>query len=582
MKRWCRYLNEKKQKPQGGAKGFMSGFLTLSLSTLVVKIIGLAFKIPMLSFLGTEGMGYFNSAYEIYALLCVIATAGLPVALSMMVSAARARGDGEEIKRVYRAARGMFLLLGVCGTAIMLALAEPLARIIGNPDAKAAIVAIAPALTFICFASTVRGYCQGFEQMTPTAVSQLIEALCKLGAGILFAVIAIKRGYGIPTVAAFAVLGITLGTLLSLLYLLFAKRGKRYAVSLTQGQEATSTRGAPVWRKLLGIALPITLGSAVIGLTRIIDMALIMRRLQDTGVSVAESNRIYGAYTTLAVPVFSLIPALIAPVSMALVPQLTSCLERGDAQGQRTAVENSVRITVLLALPASLGLVGFARPILQLLFSGQTEAVEVSAPLLSALGASVIFSCLMTTTNAVLQAYRKVYLPVISMAIGVLVKLVASYFLIGIEGIGPMGAPVGSLLCNLCATALNLYFMSSAPSCRLSVGKVLFKPLGASFLAVGTAMVIYAKLGGQMQSVLSLAIAIAAAVVLYLAVSIVSGAVRREDIELLPGGEVLMRYIEKGINRKRKISEDKNDGFGKEKDASREGKLHGGGSGNGS
>ena len=185
-----------KRESVGG--GFISGVFILSLSTLIVKVIGLAFKIPMLSLLGMEGMGYFNSAYEIYALLCVASTAGLPVALSILISSARASEDDLKISEVYRAAVRIFFVLGALGTAIMLILARPLSWWIGNDDAYFCILAIAPALLFICLASAIRGYCQGFENMKPTAISQLIEALSKLVLGVSFAFMGIKRGFSIP------------------------------------------------------------------------------------------------------------------------------------------------------------------------------------------------------------------------------------------------------------------------------------------------------------------------------------------------------------------------------------------------
>ena len=173
-------------------KGFMSGVLILSVSTLVVKIIGLAFKIPMLSFLGTEGMGYFNSAYEIYALLCVISTAGLPVALSMLVSQARARECASDIRKIYKSARALFLVMGILGSGLMLLFSKDIAISIGNPDSYLCILAIAPSLLFVCISSLIRGYCQGFENMFPTAISQLIEAISKLVFGIAFALFAIS------------------------------------------------------------------------------------------------------------------------------------------------------------------------------------------------------------------------------------------------------------------------------------------------------------------------------------------------------------------------------------------------------
>jgi stage V sporulation protein B len=506
-------------------------------------------------------MGYFNSAYEIYALLCVISTAGLPVALSMLVSSARARGDEGEIKGIFTTARALFFIIGATGSAFMLLSAFRLARYIGNPESCFSILAIAPALLFICLASAVRGYCQGFGDMMPTALSQLIEALSKLFLGVLFANIAIKKGYGAPTVAAFAVLGITVGTLLSLLYLSFARRKH-----MPKDVKKVRVKEKGALGMLLRIAFPITLGALVMGLTRIIDMALIMRRLQDAGASVAQSNKIYGAYTTLAVPVFSLIPALITPVSMALVPELSGSIERDDTEMQKKTVYDSMRLTTVFSLPAALGLAVFARPVLELLFYGQSEAIDISAPLLSVLGVSVVFSCLITTTNAILQSYRRVALPIASMAIGVIVKLAVSYVLIGDVRFGAIGAPIGSLACSVTVGALNLCFMKQEKGTRFSGVRVFLLPLTAAVLSVGGALATYIGISSYAARTVSFLICVAVAALSYIALSLLLGSVSKEDLALLPCGERILNKINFKNKRGRK-----NDCFGKEKDASREG-----------
>ncbi len=562
-------MNLKKENQEGSrGKGFMSGVLLLSASTLLVKIIGLAFKIPMLSYLGAEGMGYFNSAYEIYALLCTVSTAGLPVALSMLVSVARARGDGKGVRKAYRTALTLFLTFGAVGSTAMLIFAKRLAVLIGNPDAFLCICAIAPALLFICSASAVRGYCQGFENMAPTAVSQLIEALSKLGLGILFAHLAKEKGLSVYVTAAAAVLGVSVGTLLSAAYLAFAKRRTSRAARQLDYSGPESEKGT--LRELVSIALPITLGSALLGLTRIIDMTLIMRRLQDIGMSVLESNKIYGSYTTLALPVFSLIPALIAPVSMALVPQLAAYIEHKNSAGQKSVVETSMRMTVLLALPASLGIIAFAQPMLELLFSSQAEAVAIAAPLLSLLGASVIFSCLITTSNAVLQSYRQAKLPIVSMLLGVLVKLAVSYVLIGIPQIGAMGAPIGSLACNLTVTLMNLYFMSKHAPCRLSPLRVFFAPLAASAVSVGAAFLLYKQLEVKLnRAYILLGAAVLLAILLYFVLCIAFKIITSDDMALLPLGEKILKLKNKFLNKEnKKHNGGKNDGSGEEKNAS--------------
>lgn len=523
----------KKESKTERAGGFMSGVIILSLSTLIVKIIGLAFKIPMLSLLGMEGMGYFNSAYEIYALLCVVSTAGLPVALSILVSASLAKKDFCAAAAAYRSAKRIFFVFGAVGTAFMLFFAERLAESIGNDDSYYCIIAIAPALFFICLASAVRGYCQGFGDMKPTAVSQLIEAISKLVLGVAFAAIGIKKGFSVPVISALAILGITVGTLLSLCYLFVEKqRTKRLDASQTPKRKLGRAT------ELMKIALPITLGSAVLSLTRIIDMTLMMRRLQDIGVSQFRANEIYGAYTTLALPVFGLIPSLITPISMALIPELTCFIERGNACGQTEIVEKSLRLTSAFSMPASLALTVFSRQILSLLFRGQSEAIDIGAPLLSLLGGSVLFSCLITTTNAILQAYGCVGKPIFSMTVGVIVKAFSSYFLLGTSSVGAYGAPIGSLACNVTVVLLNFALMLRyAKNTRgaIRVSKSFFKPFIASILAVGGAYgAFYLLLRLPFGEIVAFVAAMMLALLIYLALAFLLGILTRDDLIAIP------------------------------------------------
>ena len=523
------------------ARSFISGVLLLSLSTVAVKVIGLAFKIPMLSLLGTDGMGYFNSAYEIYALLCVIATAGLPTALSMLISSARAKGEGERIRKTFRSALALFTAIGMIGSAVMALFSQKLAEAIGNPDARLSIIAIAPTLLIICISSAIRGYAQGFEYMSPTALSQLMEAAGKLAFGVIFARLALERGLALPTVAACAVAGIGVGAAISLVYLLAAMGSKKIKRQLNDCTAECTTRRKSSLRELVSVALPITLGSAVIGLTRIIDMTQIMRGLQDIGVSADESNRIYGAYTTLALPVFSLVPSLITPISMALVPGLSAAIARRDRTGERSVTESSLRYTSLLATPASFALALYSEPILSIIFPSQRDAIELCAPLLSMLGGSVLFSCLMTTTNALLQSYRKQRLPIISMSLGVALKLVSTYALVRTDSIGVMGAPIGSLICNIAVTYLNLYFLWRYSGVRIEPFAALLEPLLASLVSVGGGFALYRFLLLRTEStILSFGVAVFVSVLAYVAIAMILGCITEQDIRLLPFGARIM------------------------------------------
>ena len=523
-------------------KVFFSGVLLLSFSTLLVKIIGLLYKIPMLSYLGSEGMGYFHSAYELYALFCIIATAGLPVALSVLISEALAKGREAAVTRIYRVATGIFLGIGALGTIVMWAGADLFCYWIRSESARACVVAIAPTLFFVCFSSAVRGYFQGFQRMLPTAVSQLIEAIGKLVFGLLFAHLALYRGADTAHVAAAAGWGLTLGSALSTLYL-FIEKARFHPFEKGKPITEVPLHHSGVWRRLMALAVPMTLGASLVSLTKLVDMAMILRRLQAIGYTESMANEAYGSYTTLALSVYGLLPTLLNSVFLPLVPMLTSAIASKDREKQTQMVETSYRLTAFFAMPASLGLSAFSEPILRLLFSNEPEAVAVAAPLLSMLGASVFLSCMISASNSVLHAYQVVNRPILALLVGAAVKVVVAYWLIGLESVGLMGAPISTLLCNATVVLMNLFF--AAPLCgKLSARRIFLRPLWLSLVAVGVPFGMYLFFADRFGASSALAVScMLSAVVLYLLLAIVGGAVSKDDLAALPMGKQLCRVL---------------------------------------
>ena len=447
--------------PPAQRPSFLSGVSILALSAVVVKIIGLLYRIPLLDRLGTEGMGYFNTAYELYALFCIISTAGLPVAMSVLIAKYEAAGRWNGARRVYRVSLSLFLGLGIGGSALLWGLSAPFAALLGNPLSAACMRAISPTVLLICLSSAFRGYFQGKRTMLPTAVSQMIEAGGKLFLGLAFAAYARGRGEDLPTTAAYAVLGLTVGTAISLLYLAIHKR-----ILDARDTEAcpapVSEAPEPILRPLLATAIPVTLSAGVISLTKCLDLALLLRRLQAVGCSVGEANALYGCYSTLAVPVFNMIPSLTASIALSATPALSAALQKGaEGQGElRKTASSALGLALLVAVPGGLGISVFAGDILRLLFVGQPEAVAQATPWLSCLGLSVPAACLLTVTGAMLQSAGKAGCPIISMLLGVGCKTVLAYILLGTEGWGMMGMPVSSLLCDTVAVAINLCFIA--------------------------------------------------------------------------------------------------------------------------
>jgi len=521
-------------------KSFLSGVLLLSLSTVLVKIVGFIYKIPMLSYLGSVGMGYFHSAYEIYAMFCVIATAGLPVALSLLISAALAREDRERVRRIFQIGIKVFFAVGILGSGVMIALAPTFCRMIRSENAYDCILAIAPTVLLVCISSAYRGYFQGYQKMMPTAISQLIEAVGKLIFGLLFARMALQKGMEPPKIAAAAGWGLTLGTAFSALYLFFEKIRFEKRENRDQGhanEPKLIGSSSPILRPLAKLAIPMTLGASAVSLTKLIDMTMILRRLQTIGFTEIAANEAYGSYTTLALSIYSLLPSLVGTIALPLIPILSSAIETGDRERQSTMIRASYHLTCMLAIPAALSVAAFAKPILSLLFGREAEAVEQAAPLLAMLGVSIFLSCMITASNSVLHAYQSVNRPIISMLAGAVVKIVSAYALIGIPSVGMLGAPISTFACNLTVVALNLVFAAKLQKIDDLIA-VFGKPFAASVPAVGIPFCLYHLLAMRIGESVALGVgAMTLVVVLYAFFACLLGVVTAEDLESFPMGK---------------------------------------------
>ena len=190
-------------------QNYLQGTALLAMATAIVKVIGALYKIPLNAIIGAQGFGYFNTAYEIYNVLLMVSTAGLPVAMSRMISQASSLGHYNQVRRIYRTARGIFLGLGIAGSFFMTVFCRQLAQFQNQPDAWAAIGCLGPCVLLICIMSTFRGFFQGQGNMLPTSVSQVIEAVIRLVVGMSAALVFLKLTNSIPLAAGGASLGVT-------------------------------------------------------------------------------------------------------------------------------------------------------------------------------------------------------------------------------------------------------------------------------------------------------------------------------------------------------------------------------------
>lgn len=524
---------------------FFSGVAVLTFTNVLNKVIGMLFRIPISNILGDSGMAYFNAAYHIFVWFYMISTGGLPLAVSILVSEARFKGNREEIKKIYSLTMKMFVAIGLVGTAIMVLLSRQFAELNKVAGSYLSIIAVAPTLFLVCVSSAMRGYFQGFQEMRPTAVSQVMETVGKLLMGILLALGARSLGYGLEVQAACAIAGLTIGTAFGMLFLFISKlrfREEEYAIDEATGDSRVSG-GRTILRRLLVIAVPITISSSIMSLTTMIDDVIINRRLISIGYVEEYANALYGNYTGFAVPFANLPPALIYPISYSLIPMLKGTLTLGDSKRSREICRSCLRVTAIVALPCTLGVCVLSEPLLKLLYNA--ESSELAAPKLSVLAISIFFICMLSISNAILQAYGRQNKPIISLALGSVVKIILSYVLIGIPAINIFGAPISTVVCYIICTVMNVYFMAKYTDVRPSVFITFVKPLIASAVCIGGAFGVTKLLGGHMPGKAVILVAIAAAAVIYVLALFAIRGVERDDILMLPKGEKIYSLLHK-------------------------------------
>ena len=519
----------------------MKGALILVIANVLVKVIGAAFKIPLARLLGEEGMGIFSDAYTTYTFMFIIATAGLPVAVSKMISESESFGKKEEVRKILGVSLRILGIIGVVGSVALFVGAQAFANALGNPYAAAGIRAISPAVLFVSIMSAFRGFFQGHQNMTPTAVSEVMEALGKLILGYALAYYFMKTVPGdwarMSLGAAGAMMGISIGALLALLVLIvyYLKCRRRLYVGDTSLTPPRSAR--EIAKKLITIAIPITIGASVFSLTSLIDMAMVKHRLMSAGFSNGDAVAMYGLYAGFAVPLFNLPPTLISSVSISVVPVISSAFAAKKTKLMQDTAAISLKVTVLFALPCAVGLSILANPILELLYNN-TGATQI----LSILGYAVVFVSLVMVTNAILQAMGKVNLPVRNMLIGGVAKIIINFFLVGNPHINIVGAPIATNVCYILILALNLYAVVKTAGMRLKIGELVLKPLLCVAAMAAVVLTVYG-LTRTMSVFLCTMLSIGAGGITYLAMLFLTKAITYADVLMLPKGETLANYM---------------------------------------
>ena len=543
--------------PTSNKNTFFGGAAILAAGLIIVKLIGALYKIPLGNILTEAAFSDFNTAYYIYSLLITVSTGGLPVALSKMVSEAHALGRENQVRKIFRVSFTTFLVLGTISFCIMFFFPKQLAALMNNSHSWYCIMALAPAIFFLCPLSAMRGYFQGHAIMTPTAVSQIIEALCKLVIGLSLAAFLVSQNSDESVAAAGAIFGVSVGCTLAMVYTSFCFRSHRSHAPLGHDRPQSSQE---IFSTLLKLAIPITLGSSVIGLVNLVDTSMVFGRLQDAAGFAEEEARVLKGIYDKALTLYNLPSSFMVPLTASIIPAVSAARAVKNKRLGAQISETALRTTALLALPAGVGLIVLSRPIMRLLYP--STDVELGGWMLSVLAIAVIFVCFMLVCNAIMQAHRMVTIPMVTTIIGCLFKLPVNYVLVGNKDLNIKGAPISTLICFALIALMDLIIIKRALPRSLSYVRAFAKPLVASVIMGFAAWASYGLLSALLskldpfqqvvEGVTSLsnagnAVATLGAVaiggVVYLVLVLLLHAISPRDLELMPKGDKIGRLL---------------------------------------
>lgn len=590
------FSSKKKSKKEKGIEqqSFVKGAMIMTISVIVVKIIGALFKVLFANIVDGVGNGLFNSAYELYNVIFTVASAGFPIALSRMVSEYVSKHRYKDVQKIHKISIPFFVTTGFVCFLLMVALSGVYGKMIGNSSIQLPVIALAPIVFFGCLMSIYRGYFEGMRYMVPTAISEIIEVSGKLLIGLTLAYVVNFMGrteyeqsgtlFGNVmtntemynnTLASFTVsaafVGVAVGSLCGFLYLMF--KYKRTHGGITKKQLESSPEAFPgkrLFKTLALTAIPIGLGSFVMSIASTIDSILVQNRI----VNIMESGNAdvlksiysnlkpeqfavdaYGDYNIqvflfgcygYALTFLMLVTAVTQVFGQSAMPALTSAWTVKDKKLIKSNINTILKLTLLVTLPAGIGLSVLAKPLLTLLYGVRVE-VDIAAAVLQVMGISSIFIATSTPICSMLQAIGRVDMPLKLYTVGMIMKIVINYILVGIPQINIQGAAVGSLVAYLFVSIVGIYIIAKDTGVVPDFRKILLKPLFAAICcgvaAYGSNYLVSTYIMGEGRFTVLPSVIVA--VIVYVVALLLFKGITAEDLQEMPGGNKIAKILAK-------------------------------------
>lgn len=535
-----------KEKIANKKETFMQGVVTIMFSQILIKVLGLIYTLYLTNRegFGDAGNAIYASGYQIYALLLTVSSIGVPNAISKLVSERLAVGDNKGANKIFKVALVTFGALGAIGSMLLFFGAHVIAYSWTQiPESELTLVALAPAIFFVSISSVFRGYFNGRRTLKITARAQTIEQVFKtvLTIGIV-EIVAYATSTSTEMMAAGANVATTLATFSSFAYLFMYYRLKRKEIG-NEIQSSTNYKYENVKtivKNILMVSIPLTLSSIMTSFNKNID-SFTVKRILSTYMPADIATKLYGQLSGKVDTVTNLPLAINIAFATALVPAISAAKAKNDRETATKRTSFSLLTSMLIGLPCVVGMIVFAQPILNLLYPNAKEG----ALLLQLISVSVIFSILDQTINGALQGFGKVMIPATALGIGCLVKLVLNIVLLKIPFFNVYGAAIGSIACHAVAFTIVFNVLKKYVKLDLPLGKFVIKPAIATGIMSVCSYTLCVILKGIIPRNTATLIAMAFAVIVYIAAVLALKIYNREDIYMLPKGEKIYKFLEK-------------------------------------
>jgi len=530
---------------------FLKQAAILAAAGILVRFLGFLYRIPLTNMIGNEGNGIYSAGYYIYTFLLILSSAGLPAAISRMVSERIAVGEYRNAHQVFRISLMLSASMGFVFMVLLFVFAEQIATVLAHsPSSYYCILTLSPTIFIVAIMSVYRGYFQGMNTMVPTAVSQIMEQVFNAFFSVYLAYVFLGVGTGsvggknISLGAAGGTAGTGIGALVGLIVILISyyMARPRLKRQIALDTESKMENKKTVVKKICSIAVPIIAGTAVFSITNLIDMNMVMRILQKTGFSEMRATELYGMLSGKYVTLTTLPVAISTAIATAAIPSIAKSVKLKEKKMVKRKMNVTLRVSMIISIPAAVGIGVLGDKIILMLFPRYPDG----GMLLMVGSVSIIFLALCQTVTGILQGIGCVRVPVVGAILGAIVKVVLNILLISNPKINVLGAVISTTGCYLVASVFNLMMLSYITKVKPDLKGFLVKPLIGSIImgvvCIGGYYGIHFVVPNNTIATLgSVCVGIGA----YGVVMLLVKGIKEEDLEMLPLGRKMINTCKK-------------------------------------